>query len=165
MLTQALGVVGGSALALAVFEDVRQRILPNRYLLVAGLCGVAEAALQPNSDLLPRLGLAIASLILLWPLVSRGWLGGGDAKMVPAALLLVSPSQAPLLGCTLVLAGGLLGLIMLIMRGVYGGKSAFPEEPLLKPANPWSLRDQISAGVPYGAAIWIGLIVTKWAAA
>ncbi len=91
----------------------------------------------------------------------RGWIGGGDVKLLGAAALLVPPFQVPLMVGFVAFAGGLLALPYLATRGrLHVRNSARPiglAARVLR-AECWRLRR--GGPLPYAVAIAAGVCVT-----
>jgi prepilin peptidase CpaA len=89
-------------------------------------------------------GLAI--LLITFGMFSFGWLGGGDAKLAAATAAWLGWTAILDYGLAAALFGGILTLILLILRAV-----PLPA-PLARFA--WLARlHNASAGVPYGIAL------------
>src|SRR5260370_36694978 len=90
-------IVGFSVLmAAAAFEDFRRFIIPN--LLPAALCllwPVYFVAAPSLSGALWSLGCGAAVFIVGAFLFARGYLGGGDVKLLSAAALWARPAGTP----------------------------------------------------------------------
>jgi prepilin peptidase CpaA len=129
----------------AASDALRMRI-PNALILYL-LTGVAitGAASQPGwSDLAAHVAIGLAILGGGLFVFARGWMGGGDVKLLAVTGLWLGPSGTPALLVLTALAGGVLTLTMLGLRfcGVNrltGGRLA-------------ALRDPMDR-VPYGIAI------------
>jgi prepilin peptidase CpaA len=150
-------------MAVAAFEDFRRLKIPN--LLPLLLCAAwplyVAAAPSPGglvSDALGAIGCALAVFLAGAVLFARGWLGGGDVKLLSAAMLWAGAPQA--LGL-LVLTGVLGGVLALILLSPFGSRIALAARRLL--GNPGVSTAPASASaipVPYGVAIaGAGLIV------
>ncbi len=149
----------GAVLALAgsALHDVAVRTVPNALVAALALCAVALAAIQHR---LPGAAVAASMLLLaaLGPWL-RGWLGGGDAKLLAASGLLLAPGAVlPMLLAT-TLAGGVLCLPYL------PGKRLFERPAPVRPARllarcarceRWRLRRR--GPLPYAVAIAAGAI-------
>src|SRR4051794_36637863 len=102
-----------TVMAVAAFEDFRRLTIPN--LLPLLLCAAwpfyVAAAPVPGSTLGAALGAAGCALAVFLGgavLFARGWLGGGDVKLLAAAILWAGPAGTPqLLVATGVLGGGM----------------------------------------------------------
>ena len=105
---------GAALLIAAALHDVVARTVPNRLAAAIAILGLAIQGLQ--GSLLVAVPAAIAVFIgaaLCW---RRGWMGGGDVKLLGAAALIVPPETIPALLCTIALAGGLLAFVYLAGR-------------------------------------------------
>src|SRR5580658_5659365 len=116
---QFVALIGFAALMLiAAFEDLRRLIIPNA--LTVSLCVLWPfyvAATPSPLVILVSLGGALAVFLVGAFCFSRGYLGGGDVKLLAAAALWAGPGGiAPLLVLTGVL-GGLLALLLLMPPG------------------------------------------------
>ena len=99
------------ALALVALTDLVSRRVPN--WVCAFIAGFGLATRAAAGDALPAMlsaALLFALLLFFW---SRGWLGGGDVKLLPACALLVPAHAVSLLVFVVVMAGGLLALAYL----------------------------------------------------
>jgi prepilin peptidase CpaA len=105
--------VATAALVAAAYHDVRTYQIPNRFAVAIG-CGFVAASLGGSwREALFGLALGIAVLVAGTALFARGWLGGGDVKLLAAVILWV---PAPLLASFALvtsLAGAALGLLFM----------------------------------------------------
>lgn len=101
-------------LAVAAYGDVRRRRIPNTLTLALALLGVLRLIVA-GSPLSALYTLAAAAIVLALGVIlfARGVLGGGDAKLLTAAVLLVGYRAVPNLMFIMGLAGGLLALVVL----------------------------------------------------
>ncbi|MBU6499442.1 MAG: prepilin peptidase, partial [Rhodospirillales bacterium] len=108
LLPAAAFVVAAPLLLGAAVRDLAVRIIPNEIALgvalVGGLARVADGRLA--SAVIASAGVFVVTL-LLW---CRGWLGGGDVKLLAASVLLVSPAHVPGMLLTTAMAGSVLAL-------------------------------------------------------
>jgi prepilin peptidase CpaA len=154
-VTIASGLVFGAALLDGAISDLRRFRIPNRvplWLLAAFVPMAAVAAQEQGQgqgqEWIGHLcvGLALFALgTLLFAL--KVW-GGGDAKMLAAAGLVVGPSGLARFLLVMALTGGVLATIALLARRVPLG----PPGPLRR----WGERLAASGAVPYGVAIAAG---------
>ncbi len=137
------------AMAFAAAMDLLTMTIPNRVsvLLVASF-GIIAFVVNPSWSVLSNhlmVGAVVFAISI--GMFAMGWLGGGDAKLLPAASLWIGPD---LLGNYLVcvgLLGGVLALVLLRYRSV-----AVLPEWLGRQA--WALRlHQENGGIPYGVAL------------
>lgn len=152
VLHNVIAVLGIGAFAWIAYCDVRTRRIPNEFAVAVAVLGLARATLA--GDALAALHTVAAaavvfavSFVLFW----RGWIGGGDAKLLPGAALLVGYHD--LFGFLVVMSvcGGLLAL-----AAVGAGRFGVAMQYLLyravrAPREPATMRARPS--VPYGVAI------------
>lgn len=151
---------GGMALLLAAgAEDIATRLVSNRLSLALALCGVGlrwrEGALWIG--LLAALAVFLAGA-LCW---RRGWLGGGDVKLLGAAALFVAPARIPALLLATSLAGGALALLYLALAALPPPAPARGKAPL--PARLLRIerrRIRRHGPLPYASAIAAGAVFT-----
>ncbi len=140
--------------------DIATRLIRNEICLVLALLGIAGQFASP----MQVAGSLIAAAILLMLLLvihQRGWIGGGDAKLLVAlAIGLPLTGVIELLTVT-ALAGGVLALVHLMMRLLPYPKLAPAGSSLVRRVyaiERW--RNLRQAPLPYGVAIACGGIWT-----
>ncbi|GER07470.1 type 4 prepilin peptidase 1 [Iodidimonas muriae] len=140
----------------AAVHDLRTRLIPNRIPALIVLLFLPAALLgyvpQWSTHLLV-FGIVFAITATAFAL---GWMGGGDAKLIPAITLWAGPQHLVLFLLAMALAGGLVAATMLVLRkksqntplGPTGGQ------------DPAAAQDGSAAAytpsVPYAVAIAIG---------
>jgi prepilin peptidase CpaA len=141
----------GGLMTAAAFEDFRRYIIPNR--LTAALCLLWPAYFATAPSLwgaLAAVGCGLAVFAVGALLFARGYVGGGDVKLLAAAALWAGPSATAALLIVTALLGGVLALavwspigahVIGVARGMFGPPA--PEPP----------TGSSSAPVPYGVAI------------
>ena len=140
LLHQAVLWLFAGLLGWAALRDVRNYLIPNR--LVIAICALYPAqvlASPAGVDWLPALAVGVATFAVTFILFSRGYMGGGDAKLMAAAALWAGPELALPFVFVTALAGGLLSLLMLLPMRLRSGEVAVARVP-----------------VPYGVAISAG---------
>lgn len=148
MLEIALLVVFPALMAYAAASDLLTMTIPNTLSIALTVSFAVFAVLAGMSagDLLMHLGAGMLVLTVCFGLFSLGWVGGGDAKL--AAVTALWLGFQPLLEYFFIaaLAGGVLSVMILILRG--------PSFPVALPRWVWldRLRDERN-GVPYGIAL------------
>lgn len=144
-------------MVIAAFEDFRRLVIPN--LLPIVLCAAWPFYFAANPSLygaLEAIGCALAVFLIGAVLFARGYLGGGDVKLLSAAMLWAGPTQAPALLLLTSLLGGVLALFLLMPIGSQMAASArlMLGQPTIPAARGMAMP------VPYGVAIAVaGLIV------
>jgi leader peptidase (prepilin peptidase)/N-methyltransferase len=128
----ALGLVFVSTLLAVTVTDLEQRIIPNKILLVAAILGVAIAAVGDLGSLAERAIAALAAGGLLFAAAvayPRG-MGMGDVKLTAVMGLFLGRDVAPAVFVALV-AGSLVGLVLVARHGAEARKQAIPFGPFL----------------------------------
>lgn len=128
----ALGLVFVSALVAVTLTDLERRIIPNRVLLVAAILAVAIAAVS-DPDSLPERAIAAAAaggLLFAAALAYPRGMGLGDVKLAATMGLFLGREVAPAILVAL-LAGSLVGVVMIARHGSAARKRAIPFGPFL----------------------------------
>ncbi|MBV8776093.1 MAG: prepilin peptidase [Alphaproteobacteria bacterium] len=149
--SQIVALAGFASLMIAAaFEDLRRLIIPNP--LVLALCLMWPLYLIGNPSLyiaLASLGCAALVFVVGALCFSRGWLGGGDVKLLAAAALWCGPTYTPTLLLLTGMLGGVLALFLMLPPGAYIATLARTRFGSLDvPAG-----DGLATPVPYGIAI------------
>lgn len=161
MLEYPLLILFPLVMVLAGGADLLTFTIPNKVSLALAFGFVAAAVSSGLSwpIFLGHLGAGIAVLLIGIGLFSRGWAGGGDAKLLAAAALWLGFDHlVPFLFWTGLLGGGL-SLVLLTYRSIL--------PPVWLVGQSWAMRlHDRKEGIPYGIAIaGAGLIVypsTGW---
>ncbi|WP_448187735.1 A24 family peptidase [Azospirillum sp. sgz301742] len=146
-------IAASALLVVAAAWDVRSYRIPNT--ICAGLAvlfvfrSLAIGPPFPFSHLVTA-ALAFAAGFVLF---ARNLMGGGDVKLLAAAVLWIPPALVPAQITWMAMAGGVFAALLLAARGVAqrfavasGGEGALP------------LLLQHNAPVPYGVAIAVGTL-------
>ena len=161
--SQDLGLITIALIVLlltyAAISDFATRQIPNLISLLVALIGLT-LRFQANqlTSSLAVAALAFGGLYLLW---TRGWIGGGDVKLLAATTLLVPPSQALDLLLAVSLAGGVLSAVyLLLIRLRLPPMQAGARTPLRRilRAENWRIRRR--GPLPYACAISAGGLLT-----
>src|SRR5437764_4315964 len=105
-------------MAMAAFEDFRRFIIPNP--LTIGLCVLWPlyfAAAPSLAAALAAVGCALAVFLVGAFLFARGYVGGGDVKLLSAAALWAGPAGIANLLLLTGIFGGALALLLLLPAG------------------------------------------------
>ena len=83
-------VIAAGLFLIAAYGDIRTRRIPNTLALAVAVLGLLRLVLagDPAAALL-SIAIAAAVFAIGFLLFWRGWLGGGDVKLMAAAMLLV----------------------------------------------------------------------------
>lgn len=149
----AAAVAGALALLIvaALWDLVRMEI-PDWISLALLALAVLHAWFAAGPGLFPRL-LALAVMVAVGLLLfARGWMGGGDVKLLMATAPLVGwPGLLAQIG-GIAVAGGVLAVVMLVLRLVMAARIPADRLPLV-------LRPGVA--LPYAVAILAGTAI--WA--
>lgn len=151
MTFQALALtVFAVVMVVAAFEDFRRLTIPN--LLPILLCAVWPVYLAAAPSLygaVAAIGCALAVFLVGAVLFARGWLGGGDVKLLSAATLWAGSAGTPAL---LMLTGVLGGALALFLLLPFGNHMAAAARGMLG-QPPLPTERGFAIPVPYGVAI------------
>jgi len=152
--------LGASLLVIAALHDVAARTIPNWTSLLLALLGIALRAMDGKILAGLALGLAVfAAAAFCW---RRGWMGGGDVKLLGAAAIFVPPNDVGDMLVAITLAGGLVGLFYLggraLVRRVAAQPRARPRALLARVMRAEHWRLLRGGPLPYAAAIAAGTI-------
>jgi prepilin peptidase CpaA len=135
---------------LAAVEDLRRLVIPNAVTL--SLCVLWPLYALATPTLFVTLGSLVCAVMVFLVgalLFSRGYVGGGDVKMLAVAVLWAGPDRtAPFLLLTGVL-GGVLALFLLLPPAAHLATLARAK---LGPGEA-SVKGGLTTPVPYGIAI------------
>jgi len=162
VLTDAIRLFLFPALmAFAASSDLFTMTISNRVslALVAGFAVMAFAAGMSGHAALTHIGAGAAVLVVTFAFFSRGWIGGGDAKLAAATALWLGFDQLLNYLIFASLFGGLLTLAILRFR-------AMPLPSWLSNQE-WAKRlHRMDTGVPYGIALALAALTiypeTPW---
>jgi len=145
----ALAAFAGLMLV-AAFEDLRRFIIPNALTLsVCALWPLYFAASPSLYGGLGALGCALAVFLAGALCFARGWLGGGDVKLLAAAALWAGPAGTPSLLVLTGVLGGMLALFMMMPPGAHFAALARAKLG----SDPEPIQSGLAAPIPYGIAI------------
>jgi prepilin peptidase CpaA len=136
-------------LAAAAEDAVRLRISNITVLLVLVGAIVAAVIAGPEVRLWQNLAVFLALLAVGTPMFAAGKLGGGDVKLLAATGLWFDFGGALGMLIAVALAGGLLALLVLVLRAIGWSEEMRRRVVLLRPGG----------GIPYGVAIAAGALI------
>lgn len=149
------------AMLAAAVSDLRSMTISNSLSLVVAGSYFVLAPLAGFTWQTIGLSTALAALVLIltFAMFALGWLGGGDAKLVTAAMLWMGPQHAGQFVFAMAIAGGLLAGTILLYRRL--------PLPIATTEQHWLVRlHGIETGIPYGVAIAAGALLalpqTHW---
>ncbi len=98
----------------ACIHDIISRTIPNSLALAVALLGVgAQAA---NNRLMTSVAVGGTVFLLAALCWRRGWIGGGDVKLLGGAAMVLTPELVPLFIAAVAISGGLLALLYIAVR-------------------------------------------------
>lgn len=157
LLLAGVPVVSIGLVLAASAHDIVARTIPNGLVLAVALIGGLAALLGgyfPGSALAAFIVFGLS--VLCW---RRGWMGGGDAKLLGAAALGMPPVLVPSFIAAVALAGGVLALLYLAARPLLPAPSHSRPGSLWRRilrAERWRIRR--GCPLPYACAIAAGVV-------
>jgi prepilin peptidase CpaA len=152
-------LLAGVVLVGAALHDVAFRTVPNWMSLV--LLGDAAVLRASHGDLPEAAGIGLAVLLAASCCWRRGWLGGGDVKLLAASIMLVPPTLALPLLLQVALAGGVLAILYLALGCLVARPRAGRPAGLLR--RVWRTeryRMHRRGPLPYASAIAAAALLT-----
>ncbi len=156
-----LAALSASILLAAVLHDIAFRTIPN--WMPATLLALGIGIRTLDGGLLP--GLLACVLILFgagfcW---RRGWMGGGDVKLLAACGVLAPPGLPMVMLLDVALAGGVLALLYLALGQVLAAPGAACPPGRLRGIL-WEERRRIHSRspMPYASAIAVGALLVLY---
>jgi prepilin peptidase CpaA len=151
-------------MAFAASSDLFTMTIANRVslVLVAGFGLLALLVGMSTAELISHAGAAAAVLVVVFAMFTRGWIGGGDAKLAAATVLWLGFAHLADYLVYASLFGGALTLAIIQFRTM--------PLPRLFVGREWAERlHRLDAGVPYGIALAAAALLvyphTEWMAA
>ena len=135
-------------MAFAASSDLLTMTISNRVslLLAGGFFALALASGMSGADMRSHLGAATIVLAVTFVFFTRGWIGGGDAKLAAATTLWLGFDYLLNYLFYASLFGGLMTLLLIQFR--------MTPLPALLAGQSWAERlHRKDAGVPYGIAL------------
>jgi prepilin peptidase CpaA len=136
--------------------DVATRLISNQICLGLALLGIASQMANPTQVAESLIAAAILFL-LLFVIFTRGWMGGGDVKLLVAVAIGLPVTGIIQLLTVTALAGGILAVVHLMMRNLPNPRLAPAGSSLVRrvyAVERW--RHLRHAPLPYGVAIACG---------
>jgi prepilin peptidase CpaA len=162
MLTEVIRLTLFPAMmAFAASSDLFTMTIANKVslILIGGFVVLAALTGMSAHDMLSHAGVAAAVLVVAFACFTRGWIGGGDAKLAAATVLWLGVGHLADYLVYASLFGGALTLLIIQYR-------AMPMPQLLL-GREWAERlHRPDCGVPYGIALAIAALLvypqTDW---
>ena len=158
-------IAGAALLVFAALHDIAARTIPNFVSVI--LIGLGLALRVPAGQLLPSLTLAAIMFAVCTACWLRGWMGGGDVKLLTAAAVFAPPGNVGDMVIATTLFGGVVGLVYLLARTIVRRTRSVPRSNFAAPpirsfvrrvirAEHWRLLR--GAPLPYASAIAAGTL-------
>jgi prepilin peptidase CpaA len=152
LVAHAIVFLSLGILLAAALHDAALRTIPNWVPASLAVGGLVLRVQEGNA--MAGAGIATLLLIILGVLWLRGFIGGGDMKLIPAVALVLPPSGVPGFILSVALAGGALALIYLALPFVVPPPRPGPRRGFLArvfKAEAWRLHRH--GPLPYALAI------------
>jgi prepilin peptidase CpaA len=163
LLADALTIVAAALLLLAASTDVLTRLIPNSIPAALAVLGLGLRLIDGSwAFALLASGIVFAIALACW---LRGWMGGGDVKLLGACALLVPPASVLPMVTMIAIAGGVLALVYLTASRLVPRPAPLPAA--LRPrgflaralrAERWRLAR--GTALPYAVAIALGSLTS-----
>jgi len=157
-------------LAIASGIDMQQHRIPNVLSLGGIILGIAlQGWASGSSGVIAGVGGGVVGIGIFLPFYLAHGMGAGDVKLMGAAGSFLGPMNALLATGLSLAAGGVIAIIILLVRGGLGAllkrywstlKCFIYSRKIVYP--PASVGDVAAMKFPYAAAIGIGTVVTLW---
>lgn len=157
-LPDSLHAACAGIVVLASLNDIATRTISNKLLIPLGVAGVV-AHIGDGQFIGALIAATCVFLGAAW-CWHRGWMGGGDVKLLGAASLGVAPGSVLYFVMAVAVAGGGLAILYLIARPLVGPASTVRPQGFLARvvrAERWRIRR--GGPLPYACAIAAGLLL------
>lgn len=153
-------LVFAGALLLAAASDVRRYLIPNRFSLAILAAYVPFALTGPLVGALTGAFTAFMAFVIGLFFFSRGWLGGGDVKLIVASTLWAGPLHVgDFLLATTLAGAALAGLYLTPVRHYLPAAPIPAPGPASAASVPGEPR-RLQQPIPFAVAIAIGGLLT-----
>jgi prepilin peptidase CpaA len=141
-------------LCFAAARDLATRLIPDTVSILIAAIGLATRLFDGLAAAGFSLLLAVAIFLLLVPIASRGWLGGGDVKLLSAMAVGLPPGLTWDFVVATVFVGGALGVAYILGRHMVPETRVVGNATLLRrvlAVEAWRMRRR--GPLPYAVAI------------
>lgn len=155
LLVSGLVLIGAGLLLMASLHDLVARTVPNWLAGALALVGVALRVVA--GGLLAGVCAGVVVFVLAAICWRRGWMGGGDVKLLAASAIVVPPSLVVSFIAAVAICGGVLALLYLMAgRVVPPPQAARPQTLLARALRVERWRIRRGGPLPYACAIAAG---------
>jgi prepilin peptidase CpaA len=156
-------LVTAAILAFAAWTDLATRTIPDRCSVALLVLGIGSRLLEGPSAAAASAGMALLVGVGFLFLHSRGFIGGGDVKLIAALAAGTAPAALGDLLVAIALAGGALGVAYLALSRVMPRPAIRPHAALpLRVAVVEANRIARRGPLPYAVAIAAGTVLTSF---
>lgn len=142
-----------------VWNDLFHRSIPDVLSIAIVGFAILRLSVAPHTDtVFATLATTIIVFLIGLFFFARGWLGGGDVKLVSATILLVGAEAALSFLLLMALAGGVLSVLVLIWASV-NSRQARRQKTTVPDARDIDTTVPPPISVPYGVAISFSAIL------
>lgn len=141
-------------LCFAAARDIATRLIPDPVPIAIAVIGVAARLFEGWAAAGVSLLLAVAVFLVLVPVSARGWLGGGDVKLLSAMAAGLPPGYTWDFVVATVFVGGVLGIAYILGRRLAPETRVVGGATLLRrvlAVEAWRIRRR--GPLPYAVAI------------
>ena len=152
----AARIVAMGLLVIIAYGDVRTRRIPNAFVSAIALLGLVRIAVAWDPIAAARtFGAGMLVFAITFLLFWRGFLGGGDAKLVTAMTLLVGSEELLEFLFVMIMCGGIVALAILCRDRLHRWNWDLFSRGNTPPSehSVGSLVKPLRSTVPYGVAI------------
>lgn len=149
-------------LAAAAACDLRRRVIPNRIVAGVALLWLVAEATGRDGAWWPNAAIGLGMLLAGMAVWHRGWLGGGDVKLIAALSLWAGADLLPEFLLAVGVAGGALAVAIVLGRRLARSPAAAMLLDGTAGRLPAALADGRALGplaaltLPYGVAVALG---------
>jgi prepilin peptidase CpaA len=141
----------------ASLNDIATRTIPNGLAMILAIAGIAMASIDGHliGSVLAAGGLFVAAAFC-W---RRGWMGGGDVKLLGAAALGMPAGSVLTFVLVVAIAGGVLSLCYIVARRLISfPASSRPDGMFARAMRVERWRIHRAGSLPYACAIAAGVL-------
>ena len=161
MVKEIVIFVSFASLFASAIHDVRVRVIPNTYVVLVAACGLFLSSLDSFQSVFFSLVASAAVLFVCVLLFQFRLMGGGDAKLIPAACLLFPSNLIVTFLVVTAMMGGVLAMLVLsanfIRSRTTNGRAPQPDITDEDGVAEFGFQGW---GIPYGVAIFSGVVIT-----
>jgi prepilin peptidase CpaA len=150
-------ILAAALLIFAALRDIATRLIPDGVPVALLLAGIVSRLVVGWSEAGVSLLVAAILFVVMVPLAMRGWLGGGDVKLIAAMAAGLAPHETWLFIVATVFSGGALGVAYILGRHLVPETRVVAEGSLVRrvlAVEAWRVRRR--GPLPYAVAIAVG---------